>query len=67
MIFGMTVLTFVHVLIELLSRMVQKSLRLNFVFETISNHIGESNLGAFSTSAFDLPFTIVIDQAHFAA
>jgi len=42
-------------------------LSLNFVLETVSDHVGESKFGAFSTRAFDSPLTIVIYQAHFAA
>src|SRR5580704_1155236 len=39
----------------------------NFVLETISDHLGKSEFGAFSTRAFDSPLTIVLFQAHFAA
>jgi len=47
--------------------MILHGLSLNFVFETVSNHFGESHLGPFGTRAFDLPLTIVIDDAHFTA
>ena len=43
------------------------ALSVNFVLETISNHLGERKFGAFGTRAFDVPFTIVIDHTHFAA
>ena len=43
------------------------NLRFNFILQTISDRLGESKFGAFGTRTVDLPLTVVIDQAQFAA
>jgi hypothetical protein len=40
--------------------MVQMPLSFTFAAERISDHVGESKYGAFSTRAFDSPLTIMI-------